>query len=120
VLNVKKPACDVAWMLQVYILYSVSSVRHSIWIIIRLAHLWKTKKKDNCGRQKGRFYRRERRNSTDCGGFEACFVLACKFKHSLYFHRFSIAYIQRCLVEERWSVDGGVSWGHRVWVLEGG
>jgi hypothetical protein len=31
-------------MLQVHVLYSVSYIRHIIWIIIRLAHLYKTKK----------------------------------------------------------------------------
>jgi hypothetical protein len=31
-------------MLQVYVLYSASYIRHFIWIIIRLAHLYKTKK----------------------------------------------------------------------------
>jgi hypothetical protein len=67
--------------------------------------------KDDCKRQKGRFYRRERRKGTEYGGFEACFVFACNFKLSLYFHPFSIAYILRCLVVERWSVNGGVSWG---------
>jgi len=69
--------------------------------------------KDDCRRQKERFYRRERerRKGRDCGGFEACFVFACNFKSSLYFHPFSIAYTLRCLVVERWSVDGGVSWG---------
>jgi hypothetical protein len=41
---VDKPACDVAWMLQVYVLYSVSYIRHFVWIILRLAHLYKTKK----------------------------------------------------------------------------
>lgn len=56
--------------------------------------------KDDCRRQKGRFYRRERRKGTDCGGFEACFVFAYKFKFSLYFHPFSIVYTQRCLVVE--------------------
>lgn len=65
--------------------------------------------KDNCRRQKGRFYRRERRNYRDCGGFEACFVFAYKFKPSLYFRPCNIACTVRCLVLERWSVDGGVS-----------
>jgi hypothetical protein len=69
--------------------------------------------KDDCRRQKGRFYRRKRRKGVDCGGFETCFVFACNFKHSLYFRPFSIAYTLRCLVVERWSVDGGVSWGRK-------
>lgn len=43
-LSVEKPVCDVAWMLQVYVLYSVSYIRYFIWIIIRLANLHKTKK----------------------------------------------------------------------------
>ena len=73
--------------------------------------------KDNCRRQNGRFYRRERererRKGTDCGGFEGCFIFAYKFKPSLYFQPFSIVYTLRCLVVERWSVDGGVSWGRK-------
>jgi hypothetical protein len=43
-LSVEKPVCDVAWMLQVYVLYFVSYIRYFIWIIIRLVNLYKTKK----------------------------------------------------------------------------
>jgi hypothetical protein len=83
-LNVDKPACDVISMLQVYVLYSVNYIRYFIWIIIWLAHLYKTKKiKMIVEGKKGRFYRSERHKSTDCGGSEACFVFACKFKPSL-------------------------------------
>lgn len=69
--------------------------------------------KDDCRRQKGRFYRRKRRKGTNCGGFDACFVFACNFNPSFYFHPFSIAYTLRCLVVERWSIGGGVSWGRK-------
>jgi len=43
-LSVEKPACEVAWMLPVYVLYSVSYICYLIWIIIRLADIYKTKK----------------------------------------------------------------------------
>jgi len=82
--SVGEPACDVVWMLQVYVLYSVSYIRCFIWIIIRLAHLYKTKKvKMIVEGKKRRCYKSERHKCTDCGGCEACFVFACKFKSSL-------------------------------------
>jgi len=43
-LRVEKLACDFAWMLHVFVLYTVSYIRYFIWIFIRLGHLYKTKK----------------------------------------------------------------------------